>query len=188
MHCGIYLKPKAGGIICYYSPKLVIPSFWYFKPGDSLKYISKKFIERTSTDYPIKVHINQTSIKDIRQSHLQSELNGMFSAYQSIIPLEYKTVDLPKCKARIMHLLDIRTKKEFHKKLISKGMHNNQYNSVWKITSNMSKQAITSYRNAYMLAYYGYLKDVIKEYNNGDKNNTAKINDSNQEINREYIV
>ena len=68
-----------------------------------------------------------------------------------------------------MHLLDIKTKREFHNKILSKKMHNNQYNLVYDIVKLRSKQTINGYMWSYLLAYYGFLKDKISSYNNKEQ-------------------
>jgi hypothetical protein len=73
---------------------------------------------------------------------------------------------MPTVKRRISHLLKIKRSRNFKKQFSSKRMFDNCYNAVDEMTEYKSEQERELYLNAYMLAYYGYLKDRIKQYQN----------------------
>ena len=79
-----------------------------------------------------------------------------------------KIVSKEKVQSRIMHLLDIKIKKEFHNKILSKKMHNNQYNLVYDMVKLRSKQVVNCYM-VLSISLLWFLKDKISSYNNKEQ-------------------
>lgn len=163
VYVGVFFKKKSGGVICFYSPDWSKPIFWYFSKIDSPKFIINKF--KTFTQFQkVTVHINDVDTTSVKQSKIYHTIMGSLFALDVYDIVKYKSVDLKKCLCRVKTLLCIKDKKSFIEKLTLKKMHENQYNIVSEITQTMSKQNQTNYRNAYLLAYYGYLKNKVSKY------------------------
>jgi|TARA_B100000123_G_scaffold272615_1_gene256381 hypothetical protein len=113
----------------------------------------------------IIVHINEVTSKHQKQFALYNQFIGMLSGMTEIKNITLKIVSQDKIEKRIMHLLDIKSKKEFINKMKIKKMHNNQYNLVYEIVKHRSKRTSDLYISSYLFAYYGFLKEKIKGYN-----------------------
>lgn len=171
---GIFFKPRNGGLVCIYDPD-ICPRFWYFKSGDNIAFIAKKLIRLAeNTHTPIVCHINMTYFSDKRQSDTYNQFIGMLAGLSTYRNVTFKLVEQSKVQNRVMQLLVIAKKREFKTKLITKSMHGNQYNTVYETTNRQSRQNINIHMWAYLLAYYGYLKDKIKRYNKGDNDGQGR--------------
>lgn len=153
-----------GGLVCFYNPNDMCPKFWFFKSGDSISYICKNILSYCD-EGKIHVHINDVKFLDSKQSKIYNQFIGMLHGISQFRNVSIKIVSKEKVQSRIMHLLDIKIKKEFHNKILSKKMHNNQYNLVYDMVKLRSKQVVNCYMWSYLLAYYGFLKDKISSYN-----------------------
>lgn len=164
-YVGIFFKSKSGGIVCVYSPDMA-PRFWYFTSVDSINFIATIFKDFIVRDHkPVIVHINDIAIKDSKQLNLYNQFKGLLAGLSVSKTIHVKIASKQKIQTRVMKLLDIRKKYNFKSKLRTKKMHENQYNIVYEITQLKSNQSIILHRWAYLFAYYGYLKDKIKDYN-----------------------
>lgn len=169
VYVGIYFKQKSGGLICIYNPE-VVPRFWYFKSNDDISFITRNIIKLIDNKYSkIVIHTNQSTPKDLKQIIIYNKIIGMIAGLSIGRIVKFKIVKMKKVTTRIQNLLNIKQKSHFKLKLIDKKMHENRYNDVYIMTHLQSKQSINTHRNAYLLAYYGYLKNKINLYNNINK-------------------
>jgi hypothetical protein len=166
-YVGIYFK-KSGGLICIYEPDPELsPRFWYFKSGDDIKFIANNLVKLIGNRHgAISIHVNKTETKNDRQSATVNQIIGMIAGLSACRTVDIKLPTKIKVQSRLMQLLSIASKRDFKSKLITKKMHSNKYNGVYEITKMKSRQDINNHMWAYLFAYYGYLKDKIKCYNN----------------------
>jgi hypothetical protein len=164
-YIGVFFKPKLGCLVCFYNPNEMCPMFWSFDYNDDILYVYKNIMKYIKDQKNIIVHINEVTSKHQKQFALYNQFIGMLSGMTEIKNITLKIVSQDKIQKRIMHLLDIKSKKEFINKMKIKKMHNNQYNLVYEIVKHRSKRTSDLYISSYLFAYYGFLKEKIKGYN-----------------------
>ncbi len=164
-YIGVFFKPKLGCLVCFYNPNEMCPMFWSFDYNDDILYVYKNIMKYIKDQKNIIVHINEVTSKHQKQFALYNQFIGMLSGMTEIKNITLKIVSQDKIEKRIMHLLDIKSKKEFINKMKIKKMHNNQYNLVYEIVKHRSKRTSDLYISSYLFAYYGFLKEKIKGYN-----------------------
>ena len=164
-YIGVFFKPKLGCLVCFYNPNEMCPMFWSFDYNDDILYVYKNIMKYIKDQENIIVHINEVTSKHQKQFALYNQFIGMLSGMTEIKNITLKIVSQDKIQKRIMHLLDIKSKKEFNNKMKIKKMHNNQYNLVYEIVKHRSKRTSDLYISSYLFAYYGFLKEKIKGYN-----------------------
>lgn len=175
LYVGVFFNKKTG-IICLYSLETT-PRFFKFNSKDDVKELTRRLVRIVNGRYgKTIVHINKISKKDQLKYPMYNKLIGIFIglSFCNNVDFGIKTVPLEKTKHRIMTLLGIKRKQDFVSGLISKKAYGNQYNVVYQITNMQSKASINIHRNAYLLAFYGYVKTLLRKYNKLGEPNYAK--------------